>query len=122
MSDSILRLVDDAREVGEPHVFDRRLATRRRLTQHVTALLTGGYRTEGDGPRILPLETLNISDSGIGAVGDFPLPMGAEVRLFFPPHGADPGFELRGWVARCTPREGRYHIGLTFGRQSATAA
>jgi hypothetical protein len=122
MSDSILRLVNDAREAGDPFVFDRRRAARRRLTNDVTALLVGGYGFADDGPRILPLETLNISDSGIGAVGEHPLPMGAEVRLFFPPHGADPGFELRGWVARCTACEGRYHIGLTFGRQSATAA
>lgn len=122
MSDSILRLVDDAREAGEPFVFDRRGAARRRLTHDVTALLVGGYGPGEEGPRILPLETLNISDSGIGAVGDWPLPMGAEVRVFFPPQGADPGFELRGWVARCTHREGRYHIGLTFGRQSMSAA
>ena len=122
MSESILHLVDDTREAGEPFVFDRRRAARRRLTNEVTALLLGGDGSEQDGPRIMPMEALNISDSGVGAVSDFPLPLRAEVRLFFPPHGADPGFELRGWVARCVPSHGRYHIGLTFGRQSASAA
>ncbi|MFW5681947.1 MAG: PilZ domain-containing protein [Phycisphaeraceae bacterium] len=122
MSDSILRLVDDAREAGEPFVFDRRRAARRRLSNDVTALLVDGYGPDHTGPRILPMETRNISDSGVGAVCDFPLPLRAEVRLFFPPHGSDPGFELRGWVARCVPAHGRYDIGLTFGRQSASAA
>ena len=120
MPEFTLRLMDETQAAGEPIPFDRRRSLRRRLTQRATALIGGG--AGGGTPRLMPVETLDISDAGIGVIAESPLQRGVEVRLFFPPHGSDPGFELRGWVARCMPREGRYHIGLTFGRQSATAA
>jgi len=121
MSEFTLRLSDDARQEQEqdPLRLDRRKSVRRRLTSNATALVFG--RSDA-GPRLMPVETLNISDSGVGVIAEAPLRLGVEVRLFFPPHGGEPGFELRGWVTRCMPREGRYHIGLTFGRQTSAAA
>lgn len=120
MSQAPLRLVPEIASSEGPFPLERRDAVRRRLTNAVTALVVsrpGATHSH----RIVPLETLDISESGLGAMGDQPLDPGAELRLFFPPHGGEPGFELRGWVVRCVPQHGRYRVGVTFGRCFAAA-
>jgi hypothetical protein len=99
--------------------FDRRLAVRRTIRGHVTAVRRE-EREDGACNRICALNLLDMSSTGLGAFCQEPIPDGATITVFFPPHGADRGFDAYGKVLRCDAVDGRYRVGIEFvGRAAA---
>ncbi len=99
--------------------FDRRLAVRRPVSGHVTAVRRE-QREDGAHNRICALNLVDMSNFGLGAFCQEPIPEGTAITVFFPPHGPDRGFDAYGQVLRCEAAEGRYRIGIRFvGRAAA---
>lgn len=99
--------------------FERRTATRRPISGHVTAVR---YEKRDDGMhnRICSLTLVDTSDFGIGAFCQDVVPVGTTITVFFPPHGPDRGFDVYGKVLRCDAENGRYRIGIQLiGRAAA---
>lgn len=93
-----------------PLFLERRGHERRPIGGRVTAVLTG--EDDRMRARICSMQLADISAGGIGAMVQEPLPIGAPVTVFWPPHGAEPGFDLMGTVARCVACDWGYHVGL----------
>lgn len=102
----------------ETLAMERRASTRRVVAGRVTGL------ARSDDPaapsnRICSLELLNMSDTGLGAILQEPLPAGTTLAVFFPPHGAEQGFDLYGTVVRCRQRDWGHEVGLRFAYRQA---
>ncbi len=106
-----LRLVDPEAERGDTIPLERRRSMRRRVAQHVTAVLRSDEVPEGGG-RIGSMHLRDMSQTGIGAFSPRFLPLETEVTLFFPPHGSERGFDLHGKVVRCEHDEDGYDVGI----------
>lgn len=114
-----LKLVRDEDTTGDTIPFDRRHADRRSISGRVTAL-----RSTADNPesrnRICPLELLNISQTGIGAISQEPIEDGVSIVVFIPPHGNEQGQDLYGKVIRSHERdEYGYEVGIALDESFA---
>lgn len=92
---------------------ERRREPRRAVSAHVTGVISD-VRDPTRPKRICALELRNLSAHGLGAVSMEPLPVGARIVLFSPPHGVEPGLDLRGMVVRCRERSSGYDVGVAL--------
>ena len=99
--------------------MERRKSVRHTLAGRVTALTC---TSQGHNPsrRICALHLTNMSQTGLGATVQDEIEVGARVTVFFPPHGAEHGFDFFGIVVRCQRHESGQEIGIEF--QSRMAA
>lgn len=112
-----LRLVDD-RDTHDTLPFERRQAERHRITGRATALSKGpGALSDRNSIRSVQLQ--DMSDSGLGAISQDPLPVNSEIAIFLPPHGPDRGMDIYGVVVRCVPYEHGHLIGIKYTSRAA---
>lgn len=116
-----LRLVDDTPLEGDPLPMERRTAYRKAANGRVTAVLNAGDDGETRN-RICSVELRDMSDTGIGVASQEPLPNGAAITLFFPPHGSERGFDLYGHIVWCRPEEGGHGVGIHLLSKQAVCA
>lgn len=116
MSGPSLKLTPDD-QPRDTYFLERRRSPRRTVAGRVTSVAAGPDVAR----RIGSLQLLNISDCGIGAISQEPVDIGSTIAVFFPPHGAELGFDLYGTVVRCHEGEdGSYRIGILL-RQAMAA-
>jgi len=121
MANHNLRLVDVTQDNVDSYYLERRTASRRSAIGQVTALSSVPEGKDSH-KRICSLRLLDMSDSGLGAVSQSPLEKDAPITVFFPPHGNERGFDLTGYVVRCSPQQsGGHSVGIRLGRQVAAA-
>ena len=111
-----LKYVSPAR--GDTMRIDRRFWPRHVITGRVTAVQSDPDLGDCH-KRICPLQLLNISDDGLGAMAKEPVAYNAQITIFFPPHGPEQGIDLCGQVVRCTPRDHGHEIGIRFNKRYA---
>jgi hypothetical protein len=127
MSEPSLRLVTEVERPKDAFKFEQRREPRHKLYARVTAVAErdeprrDDADTLGGAGQICSLELVDRSASGLGAWSTTPVAMGARVTAFFPPHGAEPGFNVVGRVVRCDTRDGGYSIGLWLENSVAAA-
>ena len=92
---------------------ERRGASRRPANGYLTAVVSDPSDTAHP-KRICALELLNTARHGLGALSGEPLPAGARISLFAPPHGAEPSVDLHGTVIRCRERSDGYEVGIAL--------
>ena len=90
---------------------DRRASQRYRISGHVTALATNDWPSTPQ-KRICSVQLRDISHTGVGAFSREPLPVGARITLFLPPHGPEPGRDYCGTIVRCQPHHQRHDLGI----------
>ncbi len=117
-----LKLIRDERHEEDPIPLERRIAHRKSVTGRVTALMTMKVGDAEVRNRICSLELRDMSDTGVGAFSSEPLPRGAKLTVFLPPHGPERGFDLYGTVARCDGHDTGYAIGIRLDRQASACA
>ena len=115
MSGPSLKLTQNDRD-DDSIFLERRRAPRRTVGGRVTTVADSTDSTR----RIASLQLLNISDTGIGAISQDPVHIGSTIAVFFPPHGAEQGFDLYGTVVRCQQTDQGYRIGIML-RQAMAA-
>ena len=98
--------------------FDRRNARRYSVSGRVTGLRSD-LAPDGTRNRICPLQLLNMSDTGLGALSQESFEIGAPIAVLFPPHGAEKGFDRYGHVVRCKARTWGHEIGVRFDAKPA---
>ena len=117
-----LRLVDPDAEPRDSYPFERRMATRHRATGRVTAIQTEGEKDQKHN-KICSLQLVDISATGVCSLCQEPIEQGANITVFFPPHGPDHGYDAQGVVVRCRQADIGHDIGIrlhtTFHAQSA---
>jgi len=111
-----LRLIDPTAENRDSLYFERRTSPRRRIAGSVSAVVREpGHDEQIDGAgRMCALKLRDISDGGIGALAQQPIAVGSQITIFFPPHGAEPGFDLVGMVVRCRSIDDRHDLGISL--------
>ena len=116
-----LRLSDASVTIPDTLYFERRRHPRRRMRGQVTAVIR-----EPDTPdapaKMVTLDLIDLSDSGVGATSTEPIAVGSKVTVFFPPHGAEPGFDLAGEVVRCRSNDNLHTLGIALNETSAKQA
>lgn len=116
MHNQNLKLVND--RIPDTLPFNRRVCPRHAMSGQVTAV---GSMPEA-GPaikKICSLRLLNMSDSGLGVLTDEVLPVNSTITVFFPPHGPERGFDVKGRVVRCHRRDDGHEIGISFDDRAA---
>ena len=122
MADSTpLRLVKIERHKDDPIPLERRIAHRTSANGRVTAVQT---IDTGDAHRnrICSLQLQDISDTGLGAMIDEPVPVNSEITVFFPPQGPDRGYDLYGKVVWCRKADNGHEVGIHLNRPQAACA
>ena len=109
-----LRLNDSSAIISDTLYFERRRHPRRRARGSVTAVIREPGAEKNDPAKMLTLDLLDISDSGIGLASTQPIAIGSRITVFFTPHGAEPGFDLIGQVVRCVSKDNRHTIGVAL--------
>ncbi len=117
-----LKLIRVERHADDPIPLERRVAHRKPASGRVTALATMEQDEDTVRNRICSVELRDMSHTGIGAICTEPLPIGARLTLFLPPHGPERGFDLYGEVARCDAVEGGFELGIHLDRQATACA
>lgn len=115
-----LRLNDSSAVIADTLYFERRRHPRHRARGQVTAVI----REPGDADapaKMLTLDLIDQSDSGLGAATTQPIPVGSRITVFFPPHGPEPGFDLAGEVVRCRSNDNRHVIGIALSEAARQA-
>jgi len=97
--------------------FERRTSRRHQVGGHVTAVHSPA--ADGSASRICTLQLCDISDYGIGALVQEPVTPGTSITVFFPPHGAERGFDLYGHVVRCLRRGAMHEVGISLRTRAA---
>jgi len=113
MSEATLKLVEADANQGDILRFERRRANRHVIGGRVTALRKD-VDPNSSTNRICSLQLLDISDEGIGVISQDPISTGSPISIFFPPHGAEGGFDLFGKVVRCQRLDHGHQIGVHF--------
>ena len=116
-----LKLSDSSVIISDSLYFERRRHPRRRVSGQVSAVV----REPGveDGPaKMIALNLVDQSASGLGVVSIEPIAVGSRITVFFPPHGAEPGFDLIGQVVRCRSNNNRHTLGILLGEPNAKLA
>jgi len=109
-----LRLNDSSAVISDALYFERRRHPRRRTRGQVSAVVREPGCEEAPA-RMISLELIDLSESGIGAAATEPLPVGTRITVFFPPHGPELGFDLTGQVVRCRSNDNRHTLGIALG-------
>ncbi|MEX1017177.1 MAG: PilZ domain-containing protein [Phycisphaeraceae bacterium] len=102
-----------------PMFFERRRHRRHAAGGRVTAVITGPGHAEAVARRICSLQLSDLSTAGVGAMVQEPLPIGATLTVFCPPHGPEPGFDLHGTIVRCEPDDWGYRLGIRLDARMA---
>lgn len=117
-----LRINESSAVISDTLYFERRRHPRRKASGQVTAVI----RQPGvgnDGPsKMLTFDLIDISDSGIGLCSSEPIDTGSRITVFFPPHGAEPGFDLAGEVVRCQSNDDRHIVGIALDEHDTKLA
>jgi len=124
MSAFNLKLVTETERTPDSFKFERRQEPRHRLYARVTAVAHNPLDEEpldGGAGQICSFELVDQSASGLGAWSVQPVVIGSRVTVFFPAHGTAPGYNAVGRVARCTPYNGGYSIGIALESQMVAA-
>lgn len=109
-----LRLNDQSAIIADSLYFERRRHPRRKARGQVTAVIREPGALKDDPAKMLTLDLVDISDSGIGLASTQPIAVGSRITVFFAPHGAEPGFDLVGEVVRCQSYDNRHTIGVAL--------
>lgn len=112
MSSATLKLTRED-EPCEPLPFERRAAKRHIVGGNVTAIRTD-FAHQAHQHRITALQMINMSDTGIGALCQEQIDLNTPIVVFFPPHGAEGGFDAYGHVVRCESRDHGHELGIQF--------
>lgn len=116
-----LKLSESSTIISDTLYFERRRHPRHRAAGQVSAVI----REPGneDGPaKMLTLDLVDQSAGGLGATTTEPVMVGSKITVFFPPHGAEPGFDLIGQVVRCRSNANRHTLGILLSEPNAKAA
>jgi len=116
-SSAALKLIreDDRRDTIP---FERRRAKRHVVGGNVTAVRTD-FTEDAHRHRITSLQMLNMSDSGLAAICQERIDLNTPIVVFFPPHGAERGFDAYGHVVRCKNRDHGHELGIEFDMRPA---
>lgn len=116
-----LRLSESSTVISDTLYFERRRHPRHRASGQVTAVIR--EPGDDDGPaKMLTLDLIDQSESGLGAATTQPIPVGSRITVFFPPHGPEPGFDLVGEVVRCRSNDDRHTIGVLLSEPNSKLA
>ncbi len=116
-----LRINDSSAFISDTLYFERRRHPRRKARGQVTAVIREPNTDPDEPARLLSLDLVDISDSGIGATAIEPIAVGSRITVFFAPHGTEPGFDLVGEVVRCFTKENRHTIGIELESRNKQA-
>lgn len=97
--------------------FERRKSRRNVVNGCVTAVESPAGK--GGCGRICSLQLQNMSEFGLGAMVQEPVALGTSITVFFPPHGAERGFDVYGHVVRCVRRGAAYELGISLRTRAA---
>ncbi len=104
---------------GDALRFERRGAGRHYINGSATALRYE-YRQASVAKHISPLELVDISDQGLGAVSQDAIALETPMDVIFPAHGPEHGIDVHGIVVRCVKMsDGRHSVGIRFDRKPA---
>lgn len=117
-----LRLNDSSAVISDTLYFERRRHPRRPARGQVTAVIRQPGAHEDDPAKMLTLDLIDLSDSGVGASATEPIPVGSRITVFFPPHGPEPGFDLAGEVVRCRSNDNQHIIGVALSEAGSKQA
>jgi hypothetical protein len=109
-----LRLSEQSAVISDSLYFERRKHPRRRARGQVTAVIREPGADRDDPAKMLTLDLVDISDSGVGMASTQPIAVGSRITVFFPPHGPEPGFDLIGEVVRCVSVDDHHTIGVAL--------
>jgi len=109
-----LRINQTSTIIADTLYFERRRHPRRRARGTVTAVIRQPGAQKDEPSKMISLELIDISDSGIGASSPNPVAIGSRITVFFPPHGPESGFDLVGEVVRCVSNDDRHTIGIAL--------
>ncbi|MCE9592192.1 MAG: PilZ domain-containing protein [Planctomycetes bacterium] len=112
-----LRLVDQNQN-DDALRFERRGNERHRITGRATAL-SKDTALQGTRNCIRSVQLQDISDTGLGAVSQDPIPINSQIAVFLPPHGPDQGLDINGVVVRCVPYEHGHLVGIKYETRQA---
>ncbi|WP_428389973.1 PilZ domain-containing protein [Mucisphaera sp.] len=124
MSQNSLRLTPAEDTEPDSFLFDRRRSLRRRMRGQVTALVfQRDEKTHQVSRRkICAMNLQDMSDTGLGVTSQETISLGDEITVFFPPHGPEKGFDLKGTIVRRgTDGDGKASIGIRCGHQIMAA-
>ena len=113
MAGLCLVLATEAQPIGLLFVAGPVLVSTLALTRRSAARMLGltyGAMTIGLVPRIVN----NLSLGGLSAITQSPVGTGERVSVFFPPQGAQRGWDAYGRVLRCEPSGLGYRVAVEF--------
>jgi hypothetical protein len=99
---------------------ERRRSTRTAVQQQLPCRRLS-YSAEARRQPDILLDTLDLSECGLGAMCDIPLAPGEQVVLRFSPMSIPHRRTIWGTVRRCEPSAQGFHIGIAFGTAPAAA-
>lgn len=117
-----LRISELSANVPDSLYFERRRHPRRRTRGQVSAVVREPGADRDDPAKMITLDLIDLSDSGIGANAQEPIAVGSRITVFFPPHGPESGFDLTGQVVRCRSFDNRHNIGVALDEQGTKQA
>ena len=117
-----LRLNDPSTVISDTLYFERRRHPRRKACGQVTAVIREPGHEQDDPAKMLTLDLIDLSEGGIGAASQEPITIGSRITVFFPPHGAEPGFDLAGEVVRCVSKDNLHNIGVALDENNTKQA
>jgi len=121
MATSPIRLVNINSDAADQHdvlKFEQRKSTRHSVNGRVTAVCTGSA-PDGVRSRICSLILKDMSDTGVGVYSQEAMPLNSMIKMFFPPHGPEGGFDATGKVVRSRMTENGYELGIRFEMAAA---
>lgn len=116
-----LRLNTSSTVIADTLYFERRRHPRRKASDQVTAVIREPGSDESPA-KMLTLDLIDISDSGLGLSAQEPVVVGSRITVFFAPHGTEPGFDLVGEVVRCKPNDDLHVVGVALDESSTKQA
>ncbi|MEO0476874.1 MAG: PilZ domain-containing protein [Planctomycetota bacterium] len=116
-----LKLSDSSAVISDTLYFERRRHPRHRASGQVTAVVREPGDEEGPA-KMLTLDLIDQSVGGLGVVTTQPVAVGSRITVFFPPHGAEPGFDLVGEVVRCNSNDDRHTLGILLSEPNTKLA
>lgn len=120
MDNTSLKLVSETDYQPASLKFERRQSPRHQIYARVTAVSHKSQDTPGDARgQICSLELVDMSATGVGAWSQQEIPLGSQVSVFIPAHGAEAGFDMLGKVVRSNAADNGYSIGILLESRMA---
>lgn len=116
-----LKLSESSTVISDTLYFERRRHPRQRARGQVTAVIREPGQDEGPA-KMLTLDLIDRSLGGLGVRTTQPIPVGSKITVFFPPHGAELGFDLIGEVVRCRSNGDQHTLGILLSEPNAKLA